>query len=60
MRILDGRGISYDPVSYEVVDHLSAAQVAAAIGFPTEQTFKTLVVLPGATACPAHPGAAAR
>jgi len=46
MRILDARGISYEPVSYEVVDHLSAAQVAAAIGFPAEQTFKTLVVLP--------------
>jgi Cys-tRNA(Pro)/Cys-tRNA(Cys) deacylase len=46
MRILDARGIAYEPVSYEVVDHLSAAQVAAAIGFPVEQTFKTLVVLP--------------
>ena len=46
MRILDGRGICYEPVSYEVIDHLSAAQVAAAIGFPAEQTFKTLVVLP--------------
>jgi Cys-tRNA(Pro)/Cys-tRNA(Cys) deacylase len=46
MRILEARGISYEPVSYEVVDHLSAAQVAAAIGFPVEQTFKTLVVLP--------------
>lgn len=46
MRILDARDISYEPVSYEVVDHLSAAQVAATIGFPAEQTFKTLVVLP--------------
>ena len=46
MRILDARGISYDPVSYQVIDHLSAGQVAAAIGFPAEQTFKTLVVLP--------------
>lgn len=29
-----------------VLDHLSAGQVAAAIGFPVERTFKTLVVLP--------------
>ena len=46
MRILEARGIPYVPVSYVVLDHLSAGQVAAAIGFPSEQTFKTLVVLP--------------
>ena len=46
MRILETRGIPYEPVSYVVIDHLSAGQVAAAIGFPVEQTFKTLVVLP--------------
>jgi Cys-tRNA(Pro)/Cys-tRNA(Cys) deacylase len=46
MRILDARGIPYEPVSYVVLDHLSAGQVAAAIGFPVEQTFKTLVALP--------------
>jgi Cys-tRNA(Pro)/Cys-tRNA(Cys) deacylase len=46
MRILETRGIPYEPVSYVVLDHLSAGQVAAAIGFPAEQTFKTLVVLP--------------
>ena len=46
MRILDARGIAYEPVSYTVVDHLSASQVAATIGFPAEQTFKTLVILP--------------
>ena len=45
MRVLDTRGIPYEPVTYEVADHLSAAEVAAAIGFPPEQTFKTLVVL---------------
>ncbi len=45
MRVLDGHGIPYTPVYYEVVDHLSAAEVAAAIGLPAEQTFKTLVVL---------------
>ena len=46
MRVLEGHKVSYQPVYYEVVDHLSAAQVAAAIGLPPEQTFKTLVVLP--------------
>lgn len=46
MRILDGRGIPYEAMTYEVADHLSASEVAAAIGLPPEQTFKTLVVLP--------------
>lgn len=46
MRILDGRAIPYEPVVYEVINHLSAGEVARAIGFPPEQTFKTLVVLP--------------
>lgn len=46
MRVLEGHKVPYTPVYYEVVDHLSAAQVAAAIGLPAEQTFKTLVVLP--------------
>jgi Cys-tRNA(Pro)/Cys-tRNA(Cys) deacylase len=46
MRILEGHEIPYETVRYEVADHLSAGQVAAAIGFPAEQTFKTLVVLP--------------
>jgi Cys-tRNA(Pro)/Cys-tRNA(Cys) deacylase len=45
MRVLEAHDIPYEPVAYEVVDHLSAAEVAAAIGFPPEQTFKTLVVL---------------
>lgn len=46
MRILDGHSVSYEPVYYAVIDHLSAAEVAAAIGVPPEQTFKTLVALP--------------
>jgi len=46
MRVLEGHKVTYQPVYYEVVDHLSAAQVAAAIGLPPEQTFKTLVALP--------------
>jgi Cys-tRNA(Pro)/Cys-tRNA(Cys) deacylase len=45
MRVLEARDIPYEPVTYSVVDHLSAAEVAEAIGFPPEQTFKTLVVL---------------
>ena len=45
MRVLEGHGIAYTPLYYEVVDHLSAAEVAAAVGLPAEQTFKTLVVL---------------
>ncbi len=59
MRVLEGHGVSYQPVYYEVVDHLSAAEVAAAIGLPSEQTFKTLVVLPdrpGARPILAAPG----
>ncbi len=46
MRVLEGRGITYEPVAYDAPTHLSAAEVAAAIGLPVEQTFKTLVVLP--------------
>jgi Cys-tRNA(Pro)/Cys-tRNA(Cys) deacylase len=46
MRVLEGHKVPYQPIYYEVVDHLSAAQVAAAIGLPPEQTFKTLVALP--------------
>lgn len=46
MRVLEGQGVPYEPVYYDVVDHLSAAEVAAAIGLPAEQTFKTLVVMP--------------
>lgn len=46
MRVLESRGVPYTAVAYEVVDHLSAAEVAAAIGLPAGQTFKTLVVLP--------------
>lgn len=44
MRILEGKGIPYEPVAYDVVGHLSASEVAEAVGLPPEQTFKTLVV----------------
>ncbi len=46
MRVLEGRGIPYEPVAYAVPEHLTAEQVAAALGLPPEQAFKTLVVLP--------------
>jgi Cys-tRNA(Pro)/Cys-tRNA(Cys) deacylase len=43
-RILDSLGINYRLSTYDVdPDDLSAATVAAKIGFPLEQTFKTLV-----------------
>jgi Cys-tRNA(Pro)/Cys-tRNA(Cys) deacylase len=44
-RILDGLGIAYTLREYEVdPDDLSAETVAAKIGLPAEQVFKTLVV----------------
>jgi Cys-tRNA(Pro)/Cys-tRNA(Cys) deacylase len=43
-RLLDRLGISYEIRDYEVdPDDLSAESVAAKIGMPPEQTFKTLV-----------------
>ena len=44
MRQLDALGIAYEVRTYEVdPDDLSAESVAAKIGLPSEQTFKTLV-----------------
>lgn len=44
-RILDGQGIRYEIRSYEVDEKdLGAAHVAASIGMPLAQVFKTLVV----------------
>jgi Cys-tRNA(Pro)/Cys-tRNA(Cys) deacylase len=44
MRQLEALGIAYEVRSYEVdPDDLSAENVAAKIGLPAEQTFKTLV-----------------
>lgn len=44
-RALDALGISYRIVEYEVdLEDLSAAAVAAKVGFPLEQVFKTLLV----------------
>ena len=43
-RILDAAGIQYELRSYTVVEHdLSAPLVAAKIGLPPQQVFKTLV-----------------
>ena len=45
VRILDNLGISYELRDYQVdPDDLTAETVAAKIGFPLEQVFKTLVV----------------
>lgn len=43
-RILDGLGVAYELRSYEVdLEDLSATSVAAKVGLPPEQVFKTLV-----------------
>jgi Cys-tRNA(Pro)/Cys-tRNA(Cys) deacylase len=43
-RILDAAGVPYELREYAVnEDHLAAPEVAAAIGMPPEQVFKTLV-----------------
>ena len=45
MRLLDSLGVEYEVRTYEAdPDDLSAESVARGIGFPLEQTFKTLVV----------------
>jgi Cys-tRNA(Pro)/Cys-tRNA(Cys) deacylase len=45
VRLLESLGIPFEPREYEVdPDDLSAETVARKIGFPIEQTFKTLVV----------------
>jgi Cys-tRNA(Pro)/Cys-tRNA(Cys) deacylase len=45
VRVLDRLGIGYELREYEVdPDDLSAATVAAKIGIPPEQLFKTLAV----------------
>ena len=49
MRVLEAHHIEYEPKYYEVVEHLSAAEVAAVLGLAPEQTFKTLVALPERT-----------
>jgi Cys-tRNA(Pro)/Cys-tRNA(Cys) deacylase len=47
-RILDGMGIHYELREYVVdLDDLSAPTVAAKIGMPVEQVFKTLLVSTG-------------
>lgn len=46
MRVLEAHGVPYKPLAYDAPEHLTAEQVAAAVGLPPEQAFKTLVVLP--------------
>lgn len=43
-RILDSLGIAYELRAYEVGDDLAAEAVAAKVGLPAEQVWKTLVV----------------
>ena len=44
-RILDGLGIAYELREYDPgEEHLGAEEVAARVGMPAEQVFKTLVV----------------
>lgn len=48
MKLLDGKKISYDILSYP--DHMRDAEaIAAKLGVPPGQVFKTLVVLPPGT-----------
>ena len=52
-RLLDELGIRYELREYEVdPDDLSAETVAAKIGFPPEQVFKTLVARPNGSKDP--------
>jgi len=45
VRVLDGLGISYELREYDVdPDDLAAETVAAKVGYPPEQVFKTLAV----------------
>jgi Cys-tRNA(Pro)/Cys-tRNA(Cys) deacylase len=45
LRLLDQHGVAYDLRAYDVdLDDLSATTVAAKIGLPAEQVFKTLCV----------------
>jgi Cys-tRNA(Pro)/Cys-tRNA(Cys) deacylase len=45
VRVLDGLGISYELKEYDVdPDDLAAETVAAKVGYPAEQVFKTLAV----------------
>ncbi len=45
MRVLEGRGVAYEAHYYPAERH-SATEVAALIGRPPEQVFKTLVAMP--------------
>ena len=45
-RVLEARNVPFEVMTYEVIEHLSAAEVAAVLRLDAGQTFKTLVVLP--------------
>jgi Cys-tRNA(Pro)/Cys-tRNA(Cys) deacylase len=44
-RLLDARKVAYEPVEYDPAGFHSAAEVAALVGVPPGQVFKTIVVL---------------
>lgn len=46
IRVLETQNVPFEVVTYEVIEHLPAAGVAAALGLAAGQTFKTLVALP--------------
>ena len=44
--MLETHAVPFQVVTYEVIGHLPAAEVAAALGLDAGQTFKTLVAIP--------------
>lgn len=46
MRVLETNNVPFQVVTYEVIGHLPAPGVAAALGLDAGRTFKTLVVIP--------------
>jgi len=46
IRVLETHDVPFRVVTYEVIGHLPAPEVAAALGMSAGQTFKTLVTLP--------------
>ena len=46
IRVLETHNVPHKVVTYEVIGHLPAAEVAATLGLDAGQAFKTLVALP--------------
>lgn len=46
MRILDGAGVPYEVITYDVdPEHLDAVHIAGEAGLPIDQVFKTIVMI---------------